>query len=141
MSEEKVSGPFAKFQCSMPFTSYVFKDGNRVQFTGYDLVLRKQEYIDELREEADDPNNIFITEDKNAKDDGGDPLASLRARIIEEYEAQKAKDSIGKEASSYGTEAKTNVVTTNDTAKMEANARTIQVPETVKLDIKVGPKE
>lgn len=88
-----MSTPFAVFTTTIPFSSYVFKDGNKVQFEGSRMILRNQAYIDELRAEAENPANIFISEDTNATEENTkDPMAVLRAQIIADYEAQKAAD-------------------------------------------------
>lgn len=82
----------AVFVCSMPFTSYVFKSGNRIQFSPDRYYTEDADEIKELRAEAEDPRNIFISEDKSeTAKDYMNPMAALRARIIAEYEETRAQ--------------------------------------------------
>lgn len=125
----------AVFTCTMPFTSYVFKNGKRIQFTGHNYYTENREEIQELRAEAQNPDNIFIDEDTSEKaKDYLDPMGALKAKIIAEYEAQKKAD-VKLGASSYGSEPAGNSVNPTTTETLVAAAESDSAPV---REIKIG---
>lgn len=88
------------FKSSISNMTYVLPKGKACHFINFEYHTDRKEEIEHLKEEiANGHPHIFIDENKKEIDTNLDPLADMKRRIIEEYEADKkrAADAKGKD--------------------------------------------
>lgn len=89
MSENK---EFALFKSAVPSCKYIFKDGSTAIFVNGRFATDNEGQIEELKAEikAKHPTIYVDAKEKVTSAAHQDPIASLRAKIIAEYEAEQA---------------------------------------------------